>query len=665
MAYRSKQRRTERVKKQVGKDKPNDNRFWLSDEPHKVVFDDGKRIARLTRGQRTQDLYHACLYDDAELASLVQGAGAIGQFTPQTLSSNIVKRQVDTFTSHAAKNRPVPMGLTTGGNYSQQRRAKSLSKFFEGILDNIDFWTTRENRLRDGAIWGSGMAYNYRVGDQQFHDRIFPWEVEVDPREAMYGKPRTFRFKRFVDRLWLTERFPAFAEQIAEADSKTDDEQWELGWDETCDLVLLRGIWHLASTEGSKDGHFALCISNATLEMKEYTRPYPPFSKFDFLPSLMGWRGQGMVRQLTGLQYEVNAIGMRLQESGYMTGTYVLLEDGSEVEVDTLDNGTLSIVRYRGAKPDWVTPAAWHPAIFDYYLKLRGEFPAEESRISQLSTRGEIPAGIESGRAIRTYHDIETEGFVPQGRADERDVIATCWQHFDLAEEIYAERGEKKDKRVPYKVNVEMRKHGRTTFEPVDYGEVRLDRKAFTLRVFPTNFLRGTPEDQMAAVREMIDSGFLSQDEAISLLDFPDLQRVLNLRGAARRNIERLLEKYREADDVDAEGLYEFPLPAWNLELCKALALMAYLEAKLDGVPEENLKLIMKFATDAQQELDAAEAESQAGAAAAQVDMNTDPSQLPPGGPVPDPGAQYAPPDAQLMPGNAVAPTAIAALPTG
>jgi hypothetical protein len=658
--------------------KLKDLRWWKHEEPHKAIFEDGKRIARVTRWLRMQDLYFACLYDDSELAAIVQGSGAIGTYTPQTLSSNIVKRQVDTYVAKISKNRPVPMGLTTAGNYSQQRRAKSLSKFFEGVLDNIEFWPTRENRIRDSAIFGSGYAYNYRVGRQFHHDRIFPWEIEVDPREAMYGKPRTFRLKRYVDRLELQERYPKFAEEIADAEAKTDEDQFDIGWDETCDLVLLRGAWHLRSSETSDDGAFCLAVSNCTLENKKYERDYPPFSQNNFLPPLMGWRGQGMVKPLTGLQYEVNAIGMRLQECGYMTGTYAWLPPGVGIETDLLDNGTLSIIRSQ-VKPDFMQPAPWHPAFFDYYLALRGQFPAEESRISEMSTRGETPTGLKSGRALRTHHDIEAEGFTPQGRNDERDVINTCWQMFDLAEEVYDDPGEKSEadkqaKKKPYTVMAESRSHGRNVLEEIEYEKVRLDKEQFTLRVFPTSFLSGTPEDRLDTVRELIDSGFLSQDEALALLDFPDLQRVMNLRGAARRNVERLLEKIRDAEGLDAiNKAYEYPEPAWNLELCKALALMAYLEAKLDGVPEDNLKKILQFATDAQNELDGDQQtpdDAAAAAAAAQQDASMDPNAMPvdPNAPINpamagDPNAQYAPPEAPPLPANAVAPTVMPGLP--
>jgi hypothetical protein len=644
---------------------PSDLRFWEHEEPHLAVWADAEKMKRHSRAQRERDLRFMALYDDDGLSTLAAaGASSWATYSPDVLSSNICKRQVDTFVSKMAKNRPVPMGLTTGGNYSQQRRAKAFSGFSAAILDKVQYWETREQRLRDGAVCGDGFAYNYRIGRDFRHDRIFPWQISVHPFEAQLGKPRTFRLTRYVDRLLLKEWFGDKEQFIDDAEGKDPtDSAWDPSYDDTCDLVLVRGIWHLPSSATANDGAFALCISNATLELREYKRDYVPLSRFTFSPPQIGWRGAGMVKQLEPLQFEVNEIGMRLQEQAYMTGSYVFVEDDTGVETDTIDNGTLTVVRYRGSKPSFETPPAWHPQFFDYYLNLRGRFPAEESRISEMTTRGEIPGGL-SGRARRLHHDIEAEGFIPQGRADERDVINTCWQFFDLLEEVHEERGEEKDDREPYVLKVEERKHGRTILQDVKYEDVRMDREALVLRVFPTSFLSGTPEENIEMVKQLTETGFLSEDEALALLDFPDLQGVLNLRTAARRNIERLLEKLQDADDPDA--VYEYPVAAWNLELCKALGLMKYLEAKLDGVPEKNLKAILSFATDAQKELDRAKAETAQPqgatdmAAAGEPVPLADPAAAPALGP---PAEQYAPPAQPLMPANAVAPEAMPLLP--
>lgn len=663
----------------IAKDRPElrDLRWWTKPEPHTAVWDNYKRVGKRTGGTRSQDLYYTCLYDDAALATVSQGLGTIGEFTPQTMATNIVRRQVDTGVAKISKNRPVPMGLTKAGNYSEQRRAKNISSFFEGILDEVGYWPTRTLRLRDGAIVGSGFALNYRVGRKMHHDRMFKREIRVCPIDASRGKPRTMYIGRLIDKLMLAERFPEHAEAIFQADADCDEIDMGGSFEEdTAHLALVIEAWHLPSGESANDGAHVIAVSNATLRNDQYTREVFPLSKFDWSPANAGYFGTGLAQMLEGLQYEVNSVGLRLQERHYLMGTYVLCDTNSEVDFEAIDNGTMTQVNYTGTKPEFYAPPATGGDLFGWWKELRTSMPAEITGLSNFSTRSEKPQGLIAGKAIRMVSDSDLENLTPQGRADEQDVIDTCWQFFDLAEEIYSETGKesegKNDKKSgPYMVSVETKKHGKSMLQELDYAKVRIDKKNFKLRTFPTNFLRGTPEEQMQSVNEMIEAGFLSQDEAMILLDFPDLQRVLNLRTASRHLIERTLESFIEAEDPTAEGVYVYPEPPMGLELCKALAIMTWLDEKLNGAPEGNLKLLMDFYLDANMEVVKAREEESAKLAdeqnAAAAMGGADPNMMP-AEPGMDPGMppeQYAPPGAPLLPEGAVAPEQLDALPPG
>jgi hypothetical protein len=649
-----------RIEKASRKDKPLDLRWWREDEPHEAVWSQVRRISRSTGARAKQDVFYACLYDDAELGALLHGSQAIGEWTPQTMTTNLVKRQVDAFVAKLSKNRPVPMALTNGGTYGEQRRAKSLSKFFEGVLDQVGYWQTRPMLLRDGAVFGSGLAHNYRVGKKLHHERVFPWEIRIDPRESQYGKPRTMYVLRYVDRLVLMERFPKHAALIADAEARFDDAAWDIGYDETSDLVLVVESWHLPDGEttdkDSKNGAHAICVSNATLVIEDYKRDYFPFSKFDFSPGIAGWWGTGLAQQLEGLQFEANSIGLRLQEQGWMTGTYVWTPPGVGFEIDHLDNGTMSHIESE-VQPVFHNPPPWHPQFFDYYLFLRGRAAAEETRLSEMAVRGEKPAGLDSGKAIRAWNNLDDEAFLPQGRADEQLAIDTSWQLFDLAEEILDEEGS-------FKVRTERREYGESVLEDMDFKKVHMDREKFTLRVFPTSMLKGTPAENYQTVREWMADGLISQDEVYSLLDLPDVQRVLNLRGAARRAVEKILQDI--LDSSDPESVYVYPEPPMNLELCRALALQVFLDAFTKDADQENLDWVLQFALDAEAQLEGAVAqpgEVDPNAAATEQMMAEQEAAMAMGDPAMAGDPTFLPPEQQPVPGGAVAPEAMAPIP--
>jgi hypothetical protein len=652
-----------------------DLRFWKADEPHNVVFANATRLAKYANARRMQALYYAGLYDDSELAAMIQGSQATDTQVPQTMTTNIVRPQVDNYVAKIVKNRPLPMALTTGGNFGAQRRAKAYSKFAEGVLDSVGFWPTRELRIRDGAIFGSGFARNYRVGRKLFHERMLPGEVMWDPRDAYYGRPRTLYLRHHVDRLVLIDQHPEFEEEILSAESKLRDDDLWLTWDddETSDVVVVLEAIHLPSSglaEGdesddeesdkSGDGAYYKCISNATLTPGEYLRDYHPVSKNDFSKPIVGYHGEGMVRQLAGLQYEINSAGLRIQEQGFMTGSYVWTQPGSGLNIDTLDNGTLSVLESL-TEPKFLTPAPWHPQALQYLQTLINDRPGLITRMSTMASRSELPPGLNggSGVAIQHFKDTDTEALIPQGREDERDVVDTTWQLFDLMEEIHEEsRGTDRK----YIVKVEKRNAGRSTNEEIDYAKIRMDKKDMTLRCFPTSYLASTPSDRWQQVSEMAEKGMFSQDEMFSLLDFPDLQRILNLRGSPRKAVEAIIEKLL---DPDFEGDI-VPESVMNLDICVALGALAYLEAKwIDEAPEELCTRVLKFALAARAKRDGAPTTGGMGPQPGSQDPNALPGETPPpevnqpGLPPPGPTQLMAPPTGPLLPANAVAPTAL------
>ncbi len=655
-------------KRMLSDERRADLQFWLAEEPHRAVFANATRLASYNNARREQAFYYASLYDDAELAAMLIGATAIEAGIPQTMTQNIVRPQVNTYASKIIKNRPLPMVLTTGGKFGAKRRSEAITKFAEGVLDTVGFWATRELRIRDGAIFGSGLARNYRVGRKLHHVRALPGEVMVDPRDGYYGKPRSIIIRHHIDRHVLISQYPKLEEKILEADDRLADDDLWLSWDEkTSDVVVVLEQYHLPSAEvdeddnerSESDGAYVKCISNATLVNDEYYRDYHPISKNDFQRPIIGWFGEGMVRQLAGLQFEANCVGLRLQEQGFMTGSYVWAQDGGGIEVDVLDNGALSVIRSL-TEPKFMTPAPWHPQFMQYHEALLTRRPGEITGLPTFATRGELPPGLEGGSGIAIQHarDEGNENLISQGREDERDVIDTMWQLFDLMEEIHEESKETGKK---YIVRVDKKQSGRTHIEDIDYAKVREDKADMTMRTFPTSYLASTPADRWAQVSEMAEKNLFDTSEVMSLLGFPDIQRILNLRNAPREVVERIVEKLL---DPDFEGTIT-PESVMNLDLCVAIGGLAYLEAKwIDDAPEELCDRVLAFAVAARKLRD--EGEPSTGAGPQPGSQDADPMALAgeeilpdvnvPGMPPPEALGELPPPEGELMPPDAALP---------
>jgi hypothetical protein len=71
---------------------------------------------------------------------------------------------------------------------------------------------------------------------------------------------------------------------------------------------------------------------------------------------------------------------------------------------------------------------------------------------------------------------------------------------------------EPEERREGFTIETEQRAYGKTVVEKLKYDEVRMDRKEFTLRVFPTSLLAGTPSEQYQSAKEIAADGLISRD---------------------------------------------------------------------------------------------------------------------------------------------------------
>lgn len=576
-----------------------DIRWWLQDEPHAHVFEILKKISDQTAIRRQADLYHACLYDDSEMAGLAPNGQGPVEYEPAQLAFNVVRQSVDTLSAKIAKNQPLPTPVTSGGNWQQKRRAQKFAKAIEGQFEISGVWRTSPAIARDCGLFGTGITYNYRVGRTIYHDRILPWEIRIDRRESMGGRPRNVYLRRWVDRYVLAERYPEHREAILDT-SSPEAEDFDIGYDDTCDLVLVVESWHLPSkvveddTE-EHDGWHAICVEEKTLLKEPYARQSFPFAVLRMQDPVFGWFGTGLAKQLTGLQYTINQTAEVVQESHALSGGYILVENGSNVSTDKLQNGRGLVLNYNGTPPQWISPDPLHP---DTWRFARDLIPMafEMSGVSQLSAQSQKPPGVESAVAMNTFNDFETERFALFAKQYEEYHIDIAWQFFDLMEEIQKEFG-------GLKIQTTSRERGQRFLKEIEYKKVRLDRSAFTLQVWSTSLLSKKPSARIQEIEQFINIGWLSPEDGRMLMDFPDLERTNNLMTAAHRIIEDALERMLDAEDVDAEDVYTYPEAAFNLKLCVVKGLQTYLDAKVDGCPDENLQLILQWVDDAKSQL--------------------------------------------------------------
>lgn len=495
---------------------------------------------------------------------------------------NVIQSMIDTVTSKITKNKPKPTFLTDGGDFKQQRRARRLTQFVEGQFQATDFYAKAAVAFQDSCIFGTGALKIFRDGKDIKVERVFIDELMVDDRESLYGHPRQMHQRKWIHKDVLKAMFPDYAGAI-EVQSSMQSQPFGTGTTSmySSEMVSVVESWRLPSKKGGKDGKHAISIENQTLLAEPYKKQYFPFVFWRWGVRPLGFFGQGLSEQLTGLQIEINKILRTIQISMHLVSVpKIFVESGSKVVTAHLNNQIGGIIKYTGTKPEEGRLGTIPAELFTHLDRLY-QRAYEIAGVSQLSANAQKPAGLDSGKAMREYNDLETERFMSVAQRYEATFLDASKQLIDLAKEIDEDHS-------GYSVQVKDRDFLRT----IKWKDVNLEEDTYVMQMFPTSALSQHPAGRLQDVQELITAGFIGKEDAQRLLDFPDLQGYYNLSTAPAEDVMRAIERMLDTGD------YETPEPFQNLAYGQEKMQQALLYYKAQGAPEDTLELFRRWIED-------------------------------------------------------------------
>lgn len=492
------------------------------------------------------------------------------------LTYNVVQSAIDTVTAKIAKNRPKPLFLTSGADYRLQKRAKNLGKFVDGVFYETEAYPKGVIAFRDGCIWGTGITHVYNSYGRVAHEAVIPQELFVDEVEAARGNPRQLHRVKIVDRMQLADMFPGKKKAIMNINPATYDQVGD--YQSISDVIVVRESWHLPSGPEATDGKHLITIADANLLKENYTRDHFPFAFFHWNKKPIGFWGSSVCDELQNIQLEINKLLWVLQRSYHLAGSFkILLQNGSKIVKEHLTNDVGAIINYTGAPPQYVTP----PIVpVEYYQHLEGLIQKAFNivGVSQLSAASLKPQGLDSGKALREYNDIESDRFTTVGHNYERYFLDLAKLDIEEAKGIYEEEG---------KYNVPAFGRGYTI--DIDWKDIDLKEDEYVMKEYPVSSLPDDPEGRLQTIQEYMQAGLMSPRTGRRLLDFPDLEQVEDLQNASEEYLNEVLQKIIE------DGFYTKPEPYDDLQLALELGLEYYARGKNTGVEEEKLELIRQF----------------------------------------------------------------------
>lgn len=546
------------------------------------------RLKDQDEGRQTRALRCARLYGNLPLLGIATAGrdymGESGMAMSDRLTYNGIQSAIDTIVSRITKSKPKPYYLTNGGDYHLRRKAKKLSQFSDGIFYENNAYVQGQTAFRDAAVFGDGVIHVYpkpsKNGRRVAWRRVLATELFVDDSEAGTDRmPRQMHWQRLEDRGEMIAMFPKKKNVILGANNESHLASFRYG-QSVADMVLVTSSWHLRSGPDANDGQYTVSIGDDIIESKAWEHDYFPFAIIRWCPRLTGFWSQGVAEQLFPTQMELNRVLAAKQKAYHLSAkSVILMSNQSKILKEAFNNEGNTIITYQGTQvPQYVTPPVLPAEFYTEEDKLKADLYSL-SGASMLAAASQKPAGLNSGKAIRAYDDVQSDRFMVPGQAYEQFYLDLAKLSIVTMQDIVKEDGLN---------GYEVRSRNRRWLETIDWSDIDLTEDQWIMQCFPISSLPSDPAGRLQTVQEYAQAGMFTTREAQRLLDFPDIEQVDSLMNAGEEYLTKCFDSLVDNGDMFVLDNYD------NLALAFELGLEYYQIAKTHELESDRLELLRR-----------------------------------------------------------------------
>ncbi len=502
---------------------------------------------------------------------------------------NLIESCVDTLVSRLSQNEPAPKFLTDGADYKQRHLAQKLNQFILGEFYQTKAYDKAKKMFRDGCVMGGSALKVYEGDDNKVCiDRVLQTDLFVDDNDSLNGDPQQMIQLKLMDRDKLmanTEK--KYSKIIAETPNSYPDNAPEAGKTISDQVMVVEG-WRLPSGPNKDEpgyiaGRHTIATIAGIIFDEEWHKPKFPFVFFNYSTPFLGFWGQGIATRLFGTQMALNRILYTIARAIHLVGVpRVFIEQSSKVVKAHNNNEVGVIVTYAGTKPSYEVAPCNAPELYAERDKLI-EYGFRQEGISDMQATGSKPKGLDSGEAIRSYDDVNSDRFAELSKRYENIFVELAYQITDVAMDIAKREGKYQ--------TVYPNKDGT---KEIDLPKMSFLKDPFVIQCFTESSLPRTPAGRIATVTEQVQAGMLTLKEGRRLMKFPDLEANEKLDNASEERIFKYL------DEIVENGKYNPPDPFMDLELATTLVVQYINLYRAANLEQEKDDLLETFFTQVQ-----------------------------------------------------------------
>jgi hypothetical protein len=420
----------------------------------------------------------------------------IEEDTTPTPQINVIKSCIDTLTSKIAQSKVRPFFNTQNGSFKDIQVVKQAQAFFDLYYDSENVNKKISEAFRDSCIFDTGVIYIDEVTKKI--EKALPWQVFIRPAEVNYGKiTRVFYERKDYPTTLLDD------ELIEKSNSRDDD-------------YVTYGIYY------DTFNHIkAEIIKGVVVRKTEYKPSKIPFIFLHYCAPIIGNTSQSIVDMLNSIQLEIDNLMMKIKDASQLNPALTFcVPKGSSVKTSQLNNRVGQILEYN-ATPNMtgspVTVAT--PAFIDnQYMTLIEQLKQtayELVGISQLSAMSTKPTGLNSGVALSTMENIESDRFETQLNQVIRayvDVAKTCLEIFPPEETILPEDNHRLS---------------------IKWSDIVEEADRMVIQFSAADSLSKDPSTKLEQLQMLAQTGIIPTSRIAQFMELPDIQSGYSLSNNA------------------------------------------------------------------------------------------------------------------------------------
>ena len=449
---------------------------------------------------------------DTEVVGFYQrGTFDIDDDTSSSIQENIIASCIETLCSKIASQKVRPFFNTVNGTFKEMQIARQSQVFFDQLYEENNVNKVVTNAFKTACIFDKGIV---KIADDGITNRL-PWNVYVDPREASYGQ--------------IT--------QVAEKLPKTPGRLLELKYGIKANRNLDYTVYEYYDVMEHIKAVYVLELNKVIKE--KYEPNIIPYLMIHYSDPIKGNTSQSVVDQLYGIQMQIDELLSVMKDSIAMNpGMTLLVPRSSNIKTNMLSNRTGQIIQYDPIPNQTGSPITYatNDIISAQFVQLLDKLKNDAYEIvgiSQLSATSQKPEGLNSGVALSTMEDIESDRFETQLNNVIRlyvDIAKACLDIFPPDKNI-----------LPDDI----------TRANIKWADIVAARNNMKIQFSAAQSLSKDPSEKLKQLTALAQAGVIPQSHIATLMELPDLNSGYNLANNAFNAV------YTFIDDVIKNGVPE------------------------------------------------------------------------------------------------------------